>query len=169
MTDWAAISAAASAAFIALLHVLNQILHRRAIMRATSEQLQALDKMPVPAALIRRAGPSLLMLLLASGLAARPHVREQLARWQVPDHLAATPDQGSRKSACDEHNCQRPARCVNGQCQDAAGKPRDQKQQREPKAVRAWAGQPDTALAVPHTWDPTPRAFAGRAIEQWRR
>lgn len=167
MTDWAAISAAASAAFIAALHVLNQILHRRAIMRATPAQLEALDKMPVPAALIRRAGPSLLLLALAGGLAVLSHGRDQqLGRWLDPDHIAGTTDPGSRKSACDEHNCPRPSRCVSGQCQDSAGKPVVPRT--PPQRTRAWAGQPDSAMDHPNTWDPTPRAFAGRAVEGWK-
>lgn len=167
MTDWPAIITACSAAFIGALHVLNQILHRQAIMRATPEQLQALDKMPVPSALIRRAGPSVLLLLLAAGLALGARGRDrQLARWLSADQVAKTTDPGSNKSACDEHNCPRPGRCVSGQCQDAAGKPIPRPQSRPP--TRAWAGQPDSSLDMPNTWDPTPSAFAGRAVEGWR-
>lgn len=166
MTDWPAIITACSAAFIGALHVLNQILHRRAIMRATPDQLQALEKMPVPSALIRRAGPSLLLLLLAAGLAVVAHGRDrQLAQWLSADPVAKTTDPGSRKSVCDEHNCPRPGRCVSGQCQDAAGKPLPRPQERA--RTRAWAGQPDSALVLPNTWDTTPRAFAERAKERW--
>lgn len=167
MTDWPAIITACSAAFIGALHVLNQILHRRAIMRATPEQLQALERMPIPSALIRRAGPSLLLLLLAAGLAVMSHGRDkQLAQWLKSDSVAKTTDPGSSKTACDEHNCPRPSRCVSGQCQAAAGKPRPRPNSKS--ETRAWAGQPDSALHVPNTWDPTPSAFAGRTVEGWR-
>lgn len=167
MTDWPAIIAGCSAAFIGALHVLNQILHRRAIMRATPEQLQALKAMPVPSALIHRAGPSLLLLLLAAGLAVLAHGRDrQLAQWLGSDQVAETTDPASRKTTCDEHNCPRPGRCVSGQCQGAAGKPRPAPQGHS--RPRAWAGQPDSALHMPNTWDPTPSAFAGRVVEGWR-
>lgn len=169
MIDWAAIIAAASAAFIAALHVLNQCLHRNAIMRATPEQLQALDKMPVPSALVRRAGPSVLMLMLSGGLVVFSGQRDvQLAREPESDRaaVARAVDAASGKVRCDEQSCPKPARCVSGQCQDAAGKPvklRSGQTERQ----RAVAGEPDSALDLPNTWDPTPRAFAGRVVETW--
>lgn len=136
----------------------------RAIMRATPEQLAAIEKIEPPV-FLRRGGPALVMLAAGGALTAWPMLREhQLARKlegcnSVAKAVAPGED---RSSGCNDLNCPRPGRCVDGKCQGNARKPPQKRPPPPDRAPAAIAGQPDSAVEHANTWDSSPGAFADR-------
>lgn len=165
--DWTPVIPVIGAVILGGFRLAAYLIRLNAIMRATPEQLAALNKIEPPV-FLRRGGPALVLLAVGGALTAWPLIKErQLARKQgVEDGcLAKAPASNEERGAgCNEINCPRPGRCVNGKCEGAARGPSPVPRRPAPAERKraAIAGPPDTSLEHPNTWESSPSAFADR-------
>lgn len=164
--DWTPVVPVIGAVILGGYRLVAYLIRVRAIMRATPEQLAALDKVEPPV-FIRRSGPALVLLATGAALSAWPLLKEQQIARRLDatggGHVAKATSE-ERSGGCSELNCPRPGRCVNGKCEGAARRPAPVPRQPAPteRPRAAIAGQPDSALEHPNTWESSPSAFADR-------
>lgn len=166
--DWTPIIPVIGAVILGGYRLVAYFMRIRAIMRATPEQLAAIEKIEPPV-FIRRGGPAIVLLAFGGALTAWPMVKDRQVAGGARDggasSVAAAPAPSEERSGCSEVNCPRPGRCVNGKCEGAARRPAPPVPLRPPPAERsraAIAGQPDSAMEHPNTWESSPSAFADR-------
>ena len=94
MNNWLELARILSPAFVALagtvyaaLKTYDRHLHRKAILAATPEQREALEKMPVPSPLLDRGAGMLLLLAVGLTLAALPRLAEDRAEHALRQRL----------------------------------------------------------------------------------
>jgi len=94
MTAWLEFARALSPALVALagvvlagLRTYDRYLHRKALMTATPEQREALEKMPVPSPLYDRGGALMMLLAVGLTLVDLPRLVEDRADRALRDRL----------------------------------------------------------------------------------
>ena len=94
MNNWLELARILSPAFVALagtiyaaLKTYDRHLHRKALLVATPEQREALEKMPVPSPLLDRGGALLLLFAVGLTLAALPRLAEDRAEHALRQRL----------------------------------------------------------------------------------